>query len=178
MIRTLLWLFAGILLGALIHLVVILTLPLLTETRTWDRLTALGADRSIVVLDPVEPGAPNPMRLDPELVYGVCALDLTDKAGHLSGRMPLSFWSLSVYRQDGSVLYSTTNREGASDRLRLGVFNAAQTIQLGRQEAEVEEGLNIVETDTNQLAIVVRLAPPHPVMQARYREIMSELDCS
>jgi uncharacterized membrane protein len=177
MIRTVIWLFSGVLLGALIHLVVILTLPTLTETHIWDRLAALDADRRIAVLDAVEPGAPNPMRLDPELVYGVCTLDLSQGSGGLSGTLPLSFWSLAVYRSDGSVLYSTTNRESTPGLIRLGVFNAAQTVQLAQQDAEIEDGLDIVESDTDQIAIVVRLAPPHPAMQARYRMIMSELDC-
>jgi uncharacterized membrane protein len=178
MIRLSLWLLAGVLFGALIHIVIILTIPALSETSTWDRLNALGARGTIVVLEPVVPGAPNPMRLDPELVYGVCLFDVTERAGRLSGVLPLAFWSVAVFRPNGSVLYSTTSREGTSDRLLLGVFTEAQTRQLAQQDTDIEEGLIIVESDATEVAVVVRLAPPHPAMQARYRDVVAQMNCS
>ena len=42
MIRTLLWLLAGVVLGGIIHIAVILSLPSLSATSAWDHVAAAG----------------------------------------------------------------------------------------------------------------------------------------
>ena len=138
MVRTALYVFGGILLGLAIHLIVILTLPQLAEHTVAERLDNLGQLDKIVLLAPVKPGEPNPLRLDPELDYALCRLDLRSAPGQVSGTLPLSFWSVSVYDNTGSVLYSTTNRDGIGQTLNIGLFDPAQTRLLAEQKLDVE----------------------------------------
>jgi len=63
MVRTALYVFGGILLGLAIHLIVILTLPQLAEHTVAERLDNLGQLDKIVLLAPVKPGEPNPLRM-------------------------------------------------------------------------------------------------------------------
>ena len=49
MIRFLLWLVGGVLLGGIIHIVVILTLPMLAEETTWSRVSAFEDGRSSIL---------------------------------------------------------------------------------------------------------------------------------
>src|SRR5690606_38653017 len=144
-IRTLLWLFAGLVLGGVIHLVVILSLPLLSSNAAWVQIESLDARGRTVVLPAAVPGAPNPLRLDPELTYAVCRLDLRQGPGMVRGVLPLAFWSVAVYGRTGTILYSTTNRDGIGRNLELGIFNQAQTRLLAEQRLDVAEGLLIVE---------------------------------
>ncbi len=177
MTRTLLWLLAGVILGGIIHITVILTLPALATESLWSRVTALNALNQLVVLPRVEAGAPNPLRLDPELSYAVCQIDLSKGPGEVSGTLPSSFWSVAVYNPRGIVIYSTTNRDGIGQQLDLGIFNPAQTRLLARQQLDVAEGLLIVEAQQDQVFAVVRLAPPHEAVRARYEAALSELIC-
>ena len=85
MIRLVLWLFGGVLLGAIIHIAVILTLPVFASNDVWTKVSALNALERIVVLPAAVPGQPNPLRLDPELTYAVCQLDLRKGPGVVSG---------------------------------------------------------------------------------------------
>ena len=124
-----------------------------------------------MLLAPVKPGEPNPLRLDPELDYALCRLDLRSAPGQVSGTLPLSFWSVSVYDNTGSVLYSTTNRDG------IGLFDPAQTRLLAEQKLDVDTGQLIVETKTDDVYVVVRLAPPQPVMRDRYAAQLGKLSC-
>ena len=113
MIRTLLWLVAGVVLGGIIHIIVILTLPALAEENVWTRVAALNA----------------------------------------------------------------TNRDGIGQTLQMGIFNAAQTRLLAQQQLDVAEGLLVVESSSNDLLILVRLAPPHHAMRERFEQELSEVTC-
>lgn len=177
MIRTGLWLAAGVVLGLIIHIAVILSLPLLTPHDVWTRVSALGARNQMTLLQAVSAGEPNPFRLDPELAYAVCRLDLREGPGVVSGVLPQAFWSVAVYDRAGTIIYSTTNRDGIGQSLDLGLFNPGQTRLLAEQRLNVAPGLLIVEAQSDELFVLVRLAPPHPAMRARYEVALGRLAC-
>lgn len=178
MIRTLLYIVGGVVLGGIIHLAVILTMPSLATTAAWDRVASAGAGEALVILPQPAAGDPNPLRLDPELVYAACQIDLREGPATISGVLPQAFWSVAVYGRAGAVIYSTTNRDAVGTRLDLGVFNAAQTRLLAEQQLDVAEGLLIVEAREDDILVVVRLAPPYPALRTRYAEQLSELNCA
>lgn len=177
MIRTLLWLLAGAVLGGIIHILVILTLPALAKETVWTRIKALGATNRMLVLPKVEPGQPNPLGLDPDLAYAVCQVDLSQGPAYMSGMMPDAFWSVAIFNQAGIVTYSTTNRDGIGRALQMGIFNANQTRLLAQQQIDVAEGLLIVEAPSDELFVVVRLAPPHQAVRARFEAELGKITC-
>ncbi|MFY8031698.1 MAG: hypothetical protein ACOVO5_07695 [Devosia sp.] len=177
MIRTLLWGIAGLVLGGIIHILVILALPVLTGGSVWAQMTALGALNKPVILPAVQSGAPNPLHLDPELAYAVCQIDLRAGPGVVGGTLPQAFWSIAVYNKAGIALYSTTNRDGIGQTVDLGIFNTAQTRLLAEQKLDVAEGLLIVESPADDVVVVVRLEPPHAAMRARYEAELKALSC-
>jgi uncharacterized membrane protein len=176
--RLLIWLFAGAMLGGLIHLIVILTLPGMATRDLWNRLAVLEAVETFKVLEDIPPGAPNPLGLDPELVYGICQLDLRDGPGIVNGPLPLAFWSVGVFNRQGHVIYATTNRSGSGQAIDMGIFNPAQTRLLAEQRFEIADGLLIVEAPGNNVMVVMRLAPPHRAMRERYAEALANLECA
>lgn len=177
MIRPLLWLLAGAVLGGIIHIVVILTLPALAEQSLWTRVAGIEADNRMVILPQVAAGEPNPLGLDPELVYGLCRVDLGQGPAYVSGTLPDAFWSVALFNQSGIVTYSTTNRDGIGQTLELGIFNAAQTRLLAQQQLDIAEGLLVVESVSDKLLILVRLAPPHQVMRERFEASLAAVSC-
>ncbi len=177
MMRFLLWLIGGVVLGGIIHLVVILTLPALAEQSIWSRVADLEADNRMVVLQQVLAGDLNPLRLDPALSYGVCRVDLSQGPAYLSGMLPDAFWSVALFDRSGRVTYSTTNRDGIGRTVEMGIFNADQTRLLAQQQLDVAEGLLVVEADTDELLVLIRLAPPHQAMRQRFEAELSTITC-
>lgn len=177
MTRTALWIAAGVVLGLIVHLVIMLMLPALSPKDVWQKIPGIETANTITLLDPVTPGSPNPLALDPLFSYAICRIDLSRGPGEVVGDLPNTFWSVAVYARDGRVVYSTTNRSGTSGTLELGVFNSEQTQLLARQEIPVEEGLLIVQSPVDDIFALIRLAAPYPVVRARYREILSALTC-
>jgi uncharacterized membrane protein len=177
MLRTALYAFAGLLLGLVIHLVVILILPRISENGAHTRIAAIEALNRTTLLPVPGPGEPNPLRLDPDMSYSLCKLDLRSGPGEVTGTLPLSFWSVAVYDTAGAVLYSTTNRDGIGQSLDLGIFDPAQTRLLAEQKIDIAPGLLIVEARTDDVFVVVRLAAPHPSMRPRYEAQLQQLSC-
>ena len=171
------WGGAGIILGIILHLTVILALPLFSKDSLWRTLSALGPVGEVATLEPVVAGQSNNWRLDPALVYAVCRFDLSRGPGVLSGPLPEDFWSIGVFGRDGSAIYSTTSRSGVGKSLELGIFNPTQTRLLAEQQIELQEGLLIIEAQRDDVFAVVRLAPPHPVARDRYEELLRQLTC-
>ena len=177
MIRTALWVFGGLVLGGIIHIAVILALPVMSGGGVWAQVAAMGALNKPIVLPAAEAGQPNPLRLDPELTYAVCQIDLRKGPGTVSGTLPQAFWSVAVYNHAGIALYSTTNRDGIGQNLELGIFNPVQTRLLAEQKLDVAEGLLIVESRDDDVYVVIRLHPEQQVMRARYEDQLRTLSC-
>jgi uncharacterized membrane protein len=177
MVRSGLYVLAGVLLGAAIHLAVILILPTTAGNGTYARIEALGPAATVLLLTAPKPGEPNPMRLDPEVSYATCRLNLGAGPGVVSGTLPQAFWSVAVFDRFGTVIYSTTNRDGIGQTLDLGIFNPTQTRLLAEQQIDIEQGLLIVEARADEVVVLVRLAPPQPVMRERYEAQLAKLVC-
>lgn len=177
MARTLIYLIGGVLLGLVIHLVVILTLPLVAQNNAYLRVAAATPLNVMTPLDALSADDENPLRLDPGLTYAACRLDLSGGPGEVTGTLPMSFWSVAVYDTAGTILYSTTNRDGIGQTLDLGIFDPAQTRLLAEQKIDIAPGLLIVESRTDDVFVVVRVAPPHPSMRERYAAQLQRLAC-
>ena len=48
---------------------------------------------------------------------------------------------------------------------------------LAQQELEIAEGLLVVESDTDDIFVLVRLAPPHEAMRARFEAELTKVKC-
>lgn len=177
MTRTLLYLASGIVMGLIIHLVVVLMLPAFATRDVYTQIMAMDALNTPRIIPVPTPGEPNPLRLDPELVYVTCQIDLAEGPGVVSGLLPDAFWSVAVFDRRGAVVYSTTNRDGIGQSLELGIFNPAQTRLLAQQQIDIAEGLLIVEAPMNEIFVVVRLAPPHQAMRSRFEASLTGLAC-
>ncbi|MEP7240805.1 MAG: DUF1254 domain-containing protein [Devosia sp.] len=178
MVRSALFAIGGLLLGLVLHLVVILNLPAVANTTAFGQLLAITpTTNKTVPLVGATAGVGNPLRLDPDLSYAACRLDLRNGPGEVTGSLPVSFWSVAVYDPSGTVIYSTTNRDGIGQSLDLGVFDPAQTRLLAEQKIDVNAGLLIVESRSDDVVVVVRLAPSQPAEQPRYTQQLGKLNC-
>jgi uncharacterized membrane protein len=178
MIRWLLWVGGGLVLGGIIHIAVILALPALSATSAWDKIATIETSATPAILPVAAPGEANPLRLDPSLAYAVCKVDLRLGPASVTGTLPRDYWSVAVYNRSGTVVYSTTNRDSVGTNLDIGIFNSAQTRLLAEQRLDIAAGLLIVEAREDDLFVVVRLAPPHAEMRQRYEQALTGLRCN
>lgn len=178
MTRFFMWTIGGVFLGLIIHLVVILNLPSFAANDLWDRMAAIASPGEMTLLDQVAVGEDNPLDLDPGFAVAVCRLHLEDGPGIVSGSLPDTFWSVSVFNTDGIAFFSTTHRAATANTLNLGIFNPAQTRLLAQREIAEQADFLLVESPGDEVFATVRLAPPHRVLLDRYRQSLAELGCT
>ncbi len=171
MIRTVLWIFGGLVLGGIIHITVILALPGPDRRRrvVADRRPLGALNKPRRAARPCRPASPIRCKLDPELSLR----RLPDRPAQGPGvgrrhacRRPSG--RLAVYSRAGIVLYSTTNRDGIGTEPRPRHLQLGADAPAGRAEARCRRGPADRRGRDDDVYIVVRLAPPHPVMRARY----------
>ena len=65
-------------------------------------------------------GAPTRCSSIPTSPTPICRLDLKSGPARSVATLPPSFWSVAVYDHGGTVIYSTTNRDGIGQSLDIG----------------------------------------------------------
>jgi len=173
---------AGLVLGGMTHLAIVLAMPTLAGNSAYDRhAAALAPGETRLLTEQADDGGV-PFA-DPAVAMAVCAFDITDAPLRVSAPMPEGFGSLSVHGRDGTVLYSVTDRTAVDGVVSLIVMTRQQhdeALATGRGD-EASQELRFVSPRMQGLVVVRALAAyPSGLPEARERaaamECMGEAD--
>jgi len=139
------WVVAGLMLGGIIHICAIFTLPYLASSSAWARLESVTPVNTVQVLPPTSPELQLLPLMAPDVRYGLCRYDLTN--GPMILRAPLldRSWSVALYtplslnfyaisgadlqRRDVTmILTKSTKGEGANIPLVKGTKTSVITV--------------------------------------------------
>jgi uncharacterized membrane protein len=152
----------AVLVGALVHLVVILLVPHVAKHHAGARLALDAAVNTLEVLQPGEQGNDGlavPFA-DPSMAMAVCRFDLSSGAVRL--RIPVSdnFLSVALLSPTGHVLLSLTDRAATRRVIDMLLVTPEQQKQLEAQDPEDEpvQEIRIRMAHTSGVALVRALA--------------------
>jgi uncharacterized membrane protein len=177
MIRWLLWLLAGVLLGGIVHLVAVLVLP---HTATQDAYTRLSPITQVNTVAAVPQPAPQKEimpYMDPAVATSVCRYDLS--AGAIKLRVPVtpSYTSVSFYTRRGVAYYAINDRAAGRRLIELQLMTAAQHADMPEEEDVTAADRLIVESPTATGLIVMRALVPEPGLMPVTRAALSGASC-
>ena len=155
-IRFLFLLINGIILAGIIHISIILLIPNYGSRDAWNIISArsdMWAFRKFADGDEITRALED---TDPYLRMGACTFNLKEAGLQLTGGKSTQFWSLSVFDQDGTVIYSLNNRTAIFGRLDLVVLNPVQMIGLRKDPPIDIERSVLVEADIDNGFVVLR----------------------
>jgi uncharacterized membrane protein len=177
MIRWLLWLIGGAVLGGIIHLATVLLLPRTATQNAYARLAAISTVNAVV---PVP--APTASRsvlpfMDPAFAAAVCRYDLA--SGPLKLAVPVSpaYTSVSFYTKDGIAYYAINDRAAGRRVIELDLMTSAQRAQLPEDEEITAADRLIVESPTDQGLIVLRALAPEPGLMQAAEAALARAQC-
>ena len=126
MIRWVLWLLGGLLLGGIVHLATVLLLPRTATQDAYTRLSATAPANSIVPLPVPTPDDAVLPFMDPAFATAVCRYDLA--AGPLKLRVPVSqaYTAVSFYTRAGVAYYAINDRAAGRRVIELDLMTTAQ----------------------------------------------------
>jgi uncharacterized membrane protein len=177
MIRWLLWLLAGALLGGIVHLVAVLTLPHTATQDAFTRLSAIAQVNTVTAVPPPTPQSEIIPFMDPAFASSVCRYDLS--AGPIKLAVPVSpaYTSVSFYTRRGVAYYAINDRAAGRRLIELQLMTAEQHADLPAEEDVTAADRLIVESPSETGLIVMRALAPEPGLMPAARAVLNNATC-
>jgi uncharacterized membrane protein len=178
MIRWLLWLLAGALLGGIVHLVAILILPRTATQDAYTRLTPVAAVNAVTPLPQPKPQVELMPFMDPAFASAVCRYDLDSSPIKLTVPINAAYTSVTFYTRSGVAYYAINDRSAGRRQIELLLMTAAQRADLPEEEDVTSADRLIVESPTATGLILMRALAPEPGLLPVAQSILSRATCT
>jgi uncharacterized membrane protein len=177
MIRWLLWIMSGLLLGGLVHLVTIMTLPRTASRDAYARLAALVPVNGFEVLPAPSPDSSVLPFMDPAFATAVCRYDLTEGPVKLLVPVNQSYTSVTFYTNFDTAYYAINDRAAGRRSIELDLMTTKQREALPGDEDVTSADRLIVESPSLTGLIVARALSPEPSLMAAATAALRTAQC-
>jgi len=172
--------FAALILAALVHFVVVLSIPLAAERDAFARVADLGPAPATYPLPRVGPSLRRFPYADPAVATAVCRFDLTNGPVRVlapTGRSGLA--SLSFHSRRGAVFYAMTDRAAAHGKMEAVIVTAAQLRALVAQDDEDNPSEDLrIESPTREGFVLTRVLSELPDLYPAAQAQANTLACT
>ncbi|MBL8575521.1 MAG: DUF1254 domain-containing protein [Hyphomicrobiaceae bacterium] len=172
------WTAAGLLVGGLVHIAAILTLPAASTNDAWARLSAFSTDGRLARLPRAVNGPPALPLMDPAMAHAACRFRLDQGPVRIRAKLPDQYWGLAVHDRRGAVRWSINDR--ALDNRPLDMLIAAPEHVAAIREALPPglDGLVLVDWPHEDGFIVLRVLVPTETAAARVDAALDAATCA
>ena len=160
----------AVVLAGLIHVIAVLTLPVLAPRNAHARLAALGPANTIIQLPAVEPGQQVMPNMAPDVRYAMCLFDLTEGPIHLRANIRDELWLIAFYTPIGENFYTVIGADMKRGNVDLVVTTEDQSVADATADSpEALESLVVVNSPVSKGIALIRapLAGPSRSLEAQ-----------
>jgi len=177
MIRWLLLLLAGALLGGIVHLATVMALPRTATQDAYSRLSANAPVNTVVTLPMPTPDKAVMPLMDPAFISAVCRYDLSK--GPLKLTVPVGpvYTSVSFYTRFDVAYYAINDRAAGRRIIELDLMTPEQHNEMPEQEDVTAADRLIVESPTPTGLIALRTLAPEPGLMPMARAALAGARC-
>jgi uncharacterized membrane protein len=177
MIRWLLWLLAGALLGGVVHLVAVLILPRTATQDAYSRLAPVSPVNAVTAVPQPKPQNELMPFMDPAFASAVCRYDLATSPIRLTVPISPAYTSVSFYTRRGVAYYAINDRSAGRRQIELLLMTTAQRAELPEEEDVTAADRLIVESPSETGLIVMRALAPEPGMMPVAQTVLGRAVC-
>jgi len=176
MIRWLLLLLGGALLGGIVHLATVMALPRTATHDAYSRLAASAVNTVVPLPSPTPESATMPF-MDPAFVSAVCRYDLS--TGPLKLRVPVgpAYTSVSFYTRFDVAYYALNDRSAGRRVIELDLMTSQQHNDMPEEEDVTAADRLIVESPTPTGLIAIRALAPEPGLMPMAQRAIGAARC-
>ena len=177
MIRWLLWMIGGAVLGGIVHLATVLILPRTATQDAYARLAPIAPVNSVVALPAPTPEKAVMPFMDPAFASAICLYDLS--LGPLKLTVPVSpaYTSVSFYTRNNVAYYAINDRAAGRRVIELDLMTTQQRAELPDDEEVTAADRLIVESPTSTGLILIRAFSPEPGLMPMARRALASAQC-
>ncbi|OKL43213.1 DUF1254 domain-containing protein [Pseudovibrio exalbescens] len=176
--RWYLWGLAGLLVGGIIHIIIVLSVPAQVPFNLFDKVGQFGPDREFHILPPVLPRTEPLADLDPTMRHAICRYHLDQGPVLMRTGIASPFWSIALFNREGQTIYSLNDRTADRGEISMLVITREQLAILRENPpAELEEMI-IIETEELEGFALVRAFVPGAAYEPRVMEGLAQAECT
>jgi uncharacterized membrane protein len=116
-------------LAGLIHIVAVLTLPMLAPKSAHARLAMLGPANTMIELPAAAPGRQVMPMMAPDVRYAFCRFDLANGPVRLKATVADELWLIALYTPEGENFYSVAGADMKRAEIDLVIAATDQTVE-------------------------------------------------
>ena len=178
MIRWLLLILGGALLGGIVHLATVIILPRTATQDAYARLAPIAPVNSVVALPPPTPEKAVMPFMDPAFASAICLYDLSQ--GPLKLTVPVSpaYTSVSFYTRNNVAYYAINDRAAGRRVIELDLMTRAQHDQVPEDEEVTAADRLIVDSPTPTGIIAIRAMAPEPGLMRVAQSAIAASKCA
>jgi uncharacterized membrane protein len=176
-IRWLLWILGGVVLGGMVHLVTVLALPTTATRDAYSRLAPITPVNAVVPLPEPTPASELLPFTDPAFATAVCRYDLSAAPLKLTAPVSQAYTSVSFYTRKGVAYYAINDRAAGRRVIELDLMTEDQHAQMPEEEDVTAADRLIVESPTTTGLIVLKALAPEPGQMPAARRALAAARC-
>ena len=150
------WLAAGLLLGAIIHLITILAMPLLSEHKAWDRIADNYQLNTMTILPRITPDIQPLPFMAPDIRYAICKYNVKNRPLLVHANLLNELWSIAIFNRRGENVYTLSGNDLKSRDVEIKISLAANDIlKLGFRANDLyDQGIPVKVMESEGLVMV------------------------
>ena len=177
MIRLLFTIIAGILLGAVVHLVSVLALPKIATQDAYSRLTPITKLNAVTQLPANDPSNTLMPYLDPSFAVAICRYDLAGGPIKLTVPVSQAYTSVSFYTRNELAYYAINDRSAGRKVIELDLMTQAQHDDLPEDEEVTSADRLIIDSPSTTGLIVLKALAPEPGLMPQAQASLAASSC-
>ena len=178
MIRWLLMLLGGALLGGIVHLATIFMLPRTATQDAYARLEPIAPFNQAVPLPAPTPEKAVMPFMDPAFAQSACRYDLSQGPIKLNVPVSTAYTSVSFYTRNDVAYYAINDRAAGRRAIELDLMTAEQRNELPEEEDVTAADRLIVESPTITGIIAIRALAPEPGQMPMAQAVIANARCT
>jgi uncharacterized membrane protein len=174
-----LYIVLGLVLAGLIHIVAVLTLPILAPKNAHARLAALGPTNTMIELPPATPGRQVMPMMAPDVRYAFCRFDLANGPVRLNAKVADELWLIALYTPEGENFYSVAGADMKRAQIDLVISTADQAVEEASVDApESFDDVIVVNSPVTEGIALIRTPLAGPSRAARAERALRATSCA
>lgn len=177
MIRALLWVLSGLLLGGIVHLSTVLAMPQAAKLDAYSRLAPLTPVNAMVPLPAPTADTTIMPYMDPAFAAAVCRYDLSNGTIKLTAPVSQAYTSVTFYTRKSVAYYAINDRAAGRRTIELNLMTPEQHADMPEEEDVTAADRLIIESPSTVGLIVLRALAPEPGLMPMARRALAAAKC-
>jgi uncharacterized membrane protein len=177
MIRALLWILSGLILGGIVHLSTVLAMPQAAKLDAYSRLAPLTPVNAMVPLPAPTADTTIMPYMDPAFAAAVCRYDLSNGTIKLSAPVSQAYTSVTFYTRKSVAYYAINDRAAGRRTIELDLMTPEQHADMPEEEDVTAADRLIIESPSTVGLIVLRALAPEPGLMPMARRALAAAKC-